>query len=132
MLPPFGRALVIESRTMLLALVLMIAAPDHWNFQVGWLHFEGDDHHHLGTVLDSSHPTGSEESHERHCHGNLDTCSDIPLTTVGGLALLAGWLIAALVIDWRRGARLTAILPLSGRAIAVTPPPPRIPSLHSA
>ena len=105
---------------MLLALALMLTAPDHWfvpAMQAVW-----DDH---GVTAAAAHPHDDNEVHGRHCHGKAATCSDMPLTAIGGLALLAAWIGFAATsrrsfsasATWRR---------LAGIALDVTAPPPRV------
>lgn len=90
---------------MLASILALTFAPDHW--------------------FEDEHPGHAEsEAHERHCHGNLAGCSDVPLTTVGGLAALAAWLAVPGLRFVVRPQGEDERVP-EGRAMPVEVPPPR-------
>lgn len=66
---------------MVLAIALILGAPDHWD--LGW---PGASHSH------GEDEAASAAAHARHCHGDAATCTDLPLTSIGGLAALENWL----------------------------------------
>jgi hypothetical protein len=67
---------------MVAALAVMLGAPDHWD--LSWPGNDGHVHHH---DVDAH-----RDAHARHCHGDAATCTDFPLTGIGGLAALGNWL----------------------------------------
>jgi len=92
---------------MLAALFTTIAAPDHWG-----------GHH-----ADDDPDAGAQ--HAQHCHGSAASCSDVPLTTVGGLAFLA----AALAVAGSHYVRRPDAAPLArllGWNSRVPSPPPKL------
>lgn len=104
---------------MLLAVALMLSAPDHWPAFVSGGH--AHDHGHHGTS-----PRQEQDHHSRHCHGDAATCSDLPLTTVFGLAALAAWLAFGLNGPVRAVA-LPPGLRWRSQWLRVPHPPPRTP-----
>jgi hypothetical protein len=93
---------------MLAALVTTIAAPDHW----------GGNHPDDGDSDAAAH-------HAQHCHGSAASCSDVPLTTIGGLAFLA----AALAVAGSHYVRRPDAAPLArllGWNSRVPSPPPKL------
>lgn len=80
---------------MALAVALNLMAPDHWaQIDITGL-VGGHDHgaHDHGAAAQAHRHSGDE--HSRHCHGDAATCSDIPLSAVGGLVLLGAVLAFA-------------------------------------
>ncbi len=115
----------LASGALLLALLLALAAPDHWGILAAYA---------AGPAQASpTHAHGHEEApddgqdasqHTQHCHESAATCSDVPLGSASGLAFLAEWLAFGLF-----GAvfvvRLSALAVLAGRRTGVETPPPR-------
>jgi hypothetical protein len=104
---------------MLLAVAMMLAAPDHW---AAFAPASSGHAHHHGAHATASH--GEREHHARHCHGDAATCSDVPLTALSGLAALAAWAAFGLA-----GTARPLPLPPTPRwrslALRVPQPPPR-------
>jgi hypothetical protein len=107
------------AQSMLLAIVLTVAAPDHWSLPIPI----------LGHSHDSQEHTDGDEAHERHCHGGAATCSDVPLAAATGIAFLAAWIGFGLAGGgaWRRACAVSASL--AGRCVEVASPPPRSPGI---
>jgi hypothetical protein len=100
---------------MIVAVALMLAAPDHWGVSL-----PGTHSHHDGGESSTSHVA----NHARHCHGDAATCTDLPLTSTGGIAALQGWLTLPLVFD--AGVRIAGAATHRGDpATDVLTPPPR-------
>ena len=72
----------------------------------------------------SAPESGAEEHHAQHCHSDAASCSDVPLTTLTGIALLAAWLgiAASSGVGGHVMERASAMV---GRALSVESPPPR-------
>ena len=104
------------AKSMLLAVVLIVLAPDHWDLPLPFLHA----HEHA-----ERHQSAPAEGHGRHCHVDAAACSDLPLVSATGLALLAAWLGAGPLAGgrWLRLARAVAVL--RGETVAVELRPPR-------
>jgi hypothetical protein len=100
--------------SMIAALALMLAAPDHWGRPLGARH----DHGHESSSAQEA------QAHARHCHGDAATCTDLPLTGVGGLAALQGWL--AMPASFVPRDRAEAVSLPADRCDDVIPPPPRL------
>ena len=102
---------------MLVALALTLAAPDHWLSTLALP---------INAMEGHAHPESrnTADAHSRHCHGNAASCSDVPLTTIGGLALLAAWLLGKPAELWRRLSP-SEQCPV-GHVSDVSVPPPRL------
>ncbi len=102
---------------MLVALLPMLAAPDHWPRPA-----PADAAPHPHTTTTTAAEQGA--AHEQHCHGNAASCSDAPLTSLTGLALLAAWLAMPSGTGFvRRTAVASGVM--VGRALSVECRPPR-------
>jgi len=102
---------------MLVAVVLMVGAPDHWDVPLPLA-----DGHGYEAAADQR---GSEAAHGRHCHSDVVNCTDIPLVAATGIAFLAAWLTFGVPGGrWSRIER--AARTLAGRMLAVEAPPPRL------
>ncbi len=110
---------------LLLAVLLTALAPDHWGIPMpdtGRQTEAGHTHAH-----ETGSPAESElagDTHQRHCHESAATCSDVPLSSLSGLAFLAEWLDAS-IAGLLSLASVAALAVLFGRAVAVDTPPPR-------
>lgn len=107
------------AKSMLLAVILIVFAPDHWDLPLPFLHA----HERAGR-----HQIETADRHGRHCHADAATCSDAPLVSATGIAVLAAWLGAGLTSGgrWLRLAGAASVP--RGKTVALELRPPR--SLH--
>lgn len=107
------------AKSMLLAVILIVLAPDHWHLPVPLL----DNREHA-----AQSESDEADEHGRHCHADVATCTDVPLASATGLAFLAAWLAFGVSAGgrWLRLGRGPAIL--RGTAVSVEIPPPRSPA----
>jgi len=100
--------------SMLLAVVLMVSAPDHWGVSVPASHSHGAD----------EHAQASAAGHSRHCHGDAATCSDLPVYGLSGFAALEGWASGPLRLT-DAGRAANAFLPWRSAVYEPATPPPQ-------
>lgn len=77
------------AKALLAALAPMLLFIGHWEIVVP---LPGADAYLVLGVNDDHHTDPGD--HSQHCHGNAASCSDVPLTALSGLALLAQHLAA--------------------------------------
>ncbi len=115
----------LASAVLLLAVLLTALAPDHWGIPIPGAGGESDPGHtHIHEPAAPADPEPAGDTHQRHCHESAATCSDVPLSSLSGLAFLAGWLDAS-IAGLLSLASFAALAVLLGRAVAVDTPPPR-------
>lgn len=116
------RRLRTFSLAMVLAVVLNVSAPDHWGHIPNPLDALVNGSHTHPALPAAAHESGPE--HARHCHGNAASCSDLPLTSVGGFVALAAMLaLAGAGISFGRPLPLDATMRHSWGAPPLHPPP---------